>query len=76
MDWLNTKLKLLTISILFIFCIFPSYAFDIYSYTQMPEKPLSIDKPCWLDEKPKLELAYEINEIYKKWLDKVKVDDF
>ena len=53
-----------------------AYSFDIFSYMSQADKPLGLGKPDWLDEKPKLQLSYEVNEVYKKWLDKNKVTDF
>ena len=40
------------------------------------DKPLSLGKPGWVDENPRLRLSYEVNEMYKKWLDNNKVTDF
>lgn len=53
----------------------PAYSFDIFTYMSQADKPLSIGKPGWVDENPRLRLAYEVNEIYKKWIDNNKVID-
>lgn len=68
------------IIILPLFLLFVSnksaYSLDIYSYMSQADNPLGLGKPGWIDENPKLQLSYEVNEMYKKWLDNNKVTDF
>lgn len=51
-------------------------AFDIYDYLSMPDKPLSIARPDWVNEESHLRLGYEVNEIYREKRDGVKFVDY
>lgn len=52
-------------------------AVDFYDYLSLPDRPLHINSaPDWVSECSRLDLKYEINEEYKKWLDGRKVASF
>ena len=71
---LKTK-KIFIVFIVILFITKPAYSLDVFSYMALPDKPLSINIPFWTIEESRLRLGYEVNETYKKWLDKNKVTD-
>ena len=71
----SIAIKLYIVLVIIFIITKPAYSLNIFSYMSQPDKPVSIDKPYWLVENSRLRLSYEINETYKKWLDKNKVTD-